>query len=103
MTTLHWKKKIEIVVESARARAIVELVERCGAKGYTVVPHVSGKGHRGKRGEGHLSGVFENVLIVVVAAQPVAERIVAGSRELLEDYAGIVLVSDVQVIRDEHF
>lgn len=97
------KKKVEIVVEAPRAEALIEMIERMGAKGYTVVPGVSGKGHRGVRGEGELSDVFRNTLIVVIAAEPVAQRIVEASQSLLEDYAGIVVVSDVEVVRDEHF
>lgn len=103
MVQLHRKKKIEIVVEAARARAITEMIEDAGAKGYTVVPDVSGKGNRGLRDEAHLSDVFRNKLIIVIAAEEIAERIVEQSQALLENYAGIVMVSDVEVVRDEHF
>ena len=71
--------------------------------GYTILPDVSGRGNRGVRDEGHLSGVFRNMLIVVIAAEEIANRIVEQSQPLLENYAGIVVVSDVEVIRDEHF
>jgi len=100
---LYRKKRIEIIVEAARARAIIEMIEAVGAKGYTVVPSVSGKGNRGIRDEAHLSDVFRNVMIIVVAAEEIVHRIVEQSQPLLEDYAGIVVVSDVEVIRDEHF
>ena len=103
MAQLWRKKKVEIVVEAARARAMIEMIEKAGAKGYTVVPDVSGKGHRGVRDEGHLSDVFRNVLIIVIAAEDIATRIVETSQSLLEHYAGIVVVSDVEVVRDEHF
>lgn len=103
MTRLWRKKKIEIIVEAARARAIIEMIEKAGAKGYTVVPSVSGKGHRGVRDSADLSDVFHNVLIIVVAAEDIAARIVDASQSLLEHYAGIVVMSDVEVIRDEHF
>lgn len=103
MTQLYCKKKIEIVVEAARARAIIEMIETVGAKGYTIVPDVSGRGNRGVRDEAHLSDVFRNMLIIVIAAEEIANRIIEQSQPLLEDYAGIVVVSDVAVIRDEHF
>ena len=100
MTQLYRKKRIEIIVEAARARAIIEMIE---AKGYTIMPNVSGKGNRGIRDEAHLSDVFRNVMIIVVAAEEIVRRIVEQSQPLLENYAGIVVVSDVEVIRDEHF
>ncbi len=103
MVQLYRKKRIDIVVEAARARAIIEMIEAVGAKGYTIVPDVSGRGNRGVRDEGHLSDVFRNMLIIVIAAEEIANRIVEQSQPLLENYAGIVVVSDVEVIRDEHF
>lgn len=103
MTRLHRKKKVEIIVEAARAPAILKMIEAAGAKGHTVLSEVSGKGNRGVRDDAHLSDVFRNVMIIVIASEAVARRIVAESQPLLEDYAGIVVVSDVEVVRDEHF
>ncbi|NJL08567.1 MAG: hypothetical protein HC900_10130 [Methylacidiphilales bacterium] len=103
MVHLYRKKRIEIVVEAARAPAIIGMLEDAGAKGYTVVANVSGKGKRGIRDEAHLSDVFRNVLIIVIAADETASRIVERSQALLENYAGIVVVSDVDVVRDDHF
>jgi hypothetical protein len=39
----------------------------------------------------------------VIAAEEIAHRIVDESQPLLQNYAGIVAVSDVEVVRDEHF
>lgn len=100
---LYKKKRLEIIVEAARSRAVIEMVENAGARGYTMVPQVSGKGNRGVRDDAHLSDVFRNVMIIVIAAEDVANRIIDQSQALLEHYAGIVAVSDVEVVRDEHF
>lgn len=103
MVQLYPKKRVDIIVEAARARAIMEMIEAVGAKGYTIVPNVSGHGNRGVRGEAHLSDVFRNILIIVIAAEEIADRIVEQSQSLLENYAGIVVVSEVAVVRNEHF
>lgn len=100
---LYRKKRIEIIVEAARAGAVIAMIENAGAKGYTVVPQVSGKGHRGIRGEAHLSDVFRNILIIVIASEETTNSILEESQALLENYAGIVSISDVEVIRNEHF
>jgi len=100
---LHRKKKVEIVVEAPRVHRIIELLDRVGAKGYTVVPNVSGKGHRGVRSEGDIFDVFRNVLVIVVATEPVARRIMEESQKVLENYAGVVYMSDVEVVRESHF
>lgn len=103
MVQLYRKKRIEIVVEAACAPAILEMIDGAGAKGYTVVSNVSGKGNRGVRDEAHLTDVFRNMMIVVIAAEDVASRIVDRSQAILENYAGIVVISDVEVLRNEHF
>lgn len=100
---LHRKKKIEIVVDAVCAPQLLKMCERVGAKGYTVISNVSGKGHRGVRGDGDIFDIFRNVLIIIIAAEGVAQRIVEESQPLLENYAGIVYVADVEVVRDDHF
>jgi nitrogen regulatory protein PII len=100
---LHPKKRIEIVVEASCASKILEMIEATGAKGYTLLNEVSGKGHRGVRNDSHLTDVFRNVLIIVIAAESIALEIIRKSQPLLENYAGIVTVSDVEVVRNEHF
>lgn len=100
---LHPKKRVEIVVEASCAPKILEMIEATGAKGYTLLHEVSGKGHRGVRNDSHLTDVFRNVLIIVIAAESTALEIISKSQPLLENYAGIVTVSDVEVVRNEHF
>ena len=97
------KKKVEIIVESVQMKRMLDMIEASGGKGFTVIPEVSGKGHRGVRDEAHVSDVFRNVHILVIAAEDVAKRIIQNAQPLLENYAGIIYVSDTQVVRDEHF
>ncbi len=100
---LYRKKKVEIVVEAARAHHMIELIDGLGAQGYTVAGGVSGRGHQGLRDQGDIFDVFSNVLIIVIASEPVAMRIVEASEKALEHYAGVVYLSDVEVVRDAHF
>lgn len=100
---LYKKKKVEMIVDSVCAPQLLQMCERVGAKGYSVIPNVSGKGHRGVRSDGDIFDIFRNVLILVIAAEPVAMKIIEESQLLLENYAGIVYLSDVEVVRDTHF
>lgn len=97
------KKRIEIIVETPRSRAVTDMLERVGAKGYTVITGVTGRGARGVRDDDHLTDVFRNTMILVVVGEELVETIVAETHRLLEHYAGIVLVSDVSVVRNDHF
>jgi PII-like signaling protein len=100
---LYKKKKVEIVAEAVLQQQILKMIEDEGAKGYTVIPEAFGKGHRGVRNEAHVSNVFINVLIIVIAEERIAMRIIENAQPLLKNYAGIVYVSEVDVVRDEHF
>jgi PII-like signaling protein len=100
---MHAMKKVEIVIDAAARDRIVEIARDAGAKGHTVVPRVSGQGPRGVRVSHDIFDETPNVLIVVIAPAAVAERIVAAASELLERQAGILTVTDVQVVRRDHF
>lgn len=100
---LHHKKKIEIITDAACRSDVEALILECGGKGYTVVPDVGGRGSRGVRQSDDLFGVFSNVLFIVVASAEVADRLVEAAMQRLERHARIVLVSDVDVVRDDHF
>ncbi len=100
---MHRRKKVEIVTEVIQAPRIVAMIEKAGAKGYTVIPNVSGKGRRGVRGDGDVVNVFRNALVIVITTEEIAARVVEEAHRLLENYAGIVYVSDVEVVREDHF
>jgi len=99
---LH-RKKVEIVVDDAGLDEVLALIDAAGAKGYTVVRNVEGKGDRGLRAGHDLAGSFRNALVIVVAPEDVARRIVEGTLRLLEGRPGIVLQSDVEVARGGQF
>ncbi|MBM3645751.1 MAG: hypothetical protein FJX02_15610 [Alphaproteobacteria bacterium] len=101
--TVHRRKKIEIVVEAAMLADVVEWLTEHGVKGYTTVPKVSGFGRQGRRQAEDPARVFENVLVIAIAGEETARRILAESVERLRDYAAIVYLSDVEVARPDHF
>lgn len=100
---IHPKKKVEIIVEVALAKRMQDKIEALGAKGYTVFPNLRGKGKWGERAKTGVFGVFENVMIVVIASPETARAILQAARELTAQGIGIAYMSDVEVVRDEHF
>lgn len=89
-------KRVEIIVESRELRAVLDLIEQAGATGYTVIPHIHGKGHRGVRADLGFSDVLKNVMVIVIASAPVAGTIVQGVARLLARRAGLVCVTPVE-------
>jgi hypothetical protein len=98
---LKKRRLVTVVTEASLEGRVTADALRLGAKGFTCC-EARGEGHRGVR-----SGDWEgsrNVRIEVVCGEPVAQALV---RHLLEtyyaDYAMIVYLADVEVIRSEKF
>jgi nitrogen regulatory protein PII len=98
MATVVPMQKVEIVIEALELPRVLAAVERAGASGYTVVPHVTGKGRRGAREDGDLTDIFRSVLVVVVGSAAVITRIVEAVVPLLSTFAGILIVSEVRAL-----
>ena len=99
----HPKKKVEIIVERPLLPAVLGLVDSLGATGYTVFPTQSGRGQSGAWKLGDISGASDRVMVLVITGEEVADRIITRAYELLESYTAIVLLSDVAVVRRDHF
>lgn len=101
MNDFATKKLITIVTEAALEDRICEALPGLGATGYTVV-NARGRGSRGVRDAGWSSS--GNIRIEVVCKADTAEKIVSVLRErYYRDYAMVIFVSDVEVLRADKF
>lgn len=100
----HPKKRIEIMVEAPLMSRVLALLDEAGVSGYTVVPAIAG---RGKDGSWHRDGVVGRagalVQIFCILDQNRVDAVLEPLFRLVSRQIGIVTVSDVQVIRPEHF
>lgn len=103
MVTLHRRRRLEIIIEMPARGLVVDVLERSGAAGYTVLPAMSGRGLRSSWDRNLLTDAANQVMIVAIVGVEAAERIVADVAALLDDYRGIVAVSDVEVVRAGRF
>ncbi|MGF1607688.1 MAG: DUF190 domain-containing protein [Rhodothalassiaceae bacterium] len=101
---LHKLKKIEVIVKGDRQPFIRDLFSEAGITGYTLIKDVSGLGHHGFH-EGRL--LFNDqaslVMFMAVATPRAINKVVAGLKPLFEKSSGIMVLSDVEVVRLEHF
>jgi len=102
----HKAMKVSIVTEKRNEKEIERIVEEAGATGYTVFEG-SGKGSHGVKSRERPSVVaaFSLVKIEVIVAdretaETIAERVAAT---YFDDYAGIVYLDDVEILRREKF
>ena len=100
---MHARKKIELVIEAVHVPAVTALLDRLGVPGYTVLPVLAGKGHHGLRRSGGPGGIGDSAMIVIIAGEAVAQRVLDEADAILRDRMAIIAVSDVQVLRGDHF
>ena len=99
--SMEHRKLLTIVTEAALEQEIVREIERLGARGYTITD-ARGKGGRGVRNAGW--DLSANIRIEVVCTADTAHGIAAALRERYYDnYAMVLFIGDVEVLRPEKF
>ncbi|MDJ0335027.1 transcriptional regulator [Salinibacterium sp. G-O1] len=97
----HTRKLLTVITEAALEGTLVRDLDRLNAHGYTITD-ARGKGNRGVRDAGwEASG---NIRVEVVCDAETATAIAAYLREhYYDDYAMILFMSDIAVLRPEKF
>ena len=97
----YLRKLLTIISEAAIEGLLVRDIERLGAHGYTITD-ARGSGSRGVRNAGWEAG--SNIRIEVVCDTQTAQAIAAHLKtQYYDNYAMIVFMSDVEVLRPEKF
>jgi len=93
-------KKLEIIVQGEYQDFVIDLLDRAGVSGWTVVHNLSGKGSHGSH-EGHLMFNADDVLVMVITAVPddLAGPILEGLTPFFNKHMGVVFTSDISVTR----
>ena len=99
----HKKKRIEIIVEAALAPQVERLIKHLKAKCVVTAAVAGGQLASGPLLSGQLSGAFAHVHFLVVAGEALAEQLVRDAQVLLAEHTAVILLSDVEVLRDDHF
>ncbi len=105
--TLHRAEKVIIITEKLISKGVCDIIEACGATGYTIVP-AGGKGNRNIRPTSSRASViddFANVKIeVIVNGKEIAEKIMNEvADQFFQNYPGITYVEDVEILRPKKF
>jgi len=96
--------KVEVVVRSADASLVDNLLRHAGVSGYTSLSGVSGFGHHGYH-NGRLLFNDTDTLSLLIAVMPDEKSgpVAAGLKELFADRSGVMFVSDTYVSRPDYF
>ncbi len=88
-------KKVEVVIDSIYLSRVLEMLEKAGVSGYTVIRDALGKGERGIMTGDELTDVFKNSYVFTVCPEETAYKIAEEVRPLLKKVGGVCLISDV--------
>ncbi|MCX7340623.1 MAG: DUF190 domain-containing protein [Hyphomicrobiales bacterium] len=104
MVQTHLKKRIEIILEAPALHRLTDRLNQAGVTGYTIVPVLAGRGQDGTwSAEGLAGDAGRLVMVISIVDAAKADDVLDRVYTLLARQIGIVTVSDVQVIRADHF
>ncbi|PSJ18216.1 DUF190 domain-containing protein [Nitrosomonas supralitoralis] len=87
-------KRFEMVVGIEQLEQLVELLDKCGVRGYTVLKNVGGLGSRGVRNPHDVLMEEENIMLVLACKEDQAQKVVNELRPVLKSLGGMCLISD---------
>jgi PII-like signaling protein len=95
------RKKLEVIIEEPILRRLEAILAEEGVRGWSVFRSVEGSGSHGEWRSGFAA--TEKRLVWAVTNAETAERVMTRLLPFLDDYPGVVCVSDVGVLRPERF
>ncbi len=98
------KKRLSIIIEAPFLNRLLTLLDDLDAPGYTVLPALAGRGQSGSwRRDALSSDAGRMVQVLIVLDEERVPEILRAVRGVVERQMGIVTLSDVEVLRPEHF
>lgn len=98
------KKRVEIFVEAPALPQVIDALEGAAVQGYTVLEAMAGKGHSGTwRLDDSFNSATNVVVVVCILDAALVDQVVASLFEIVRRQIGVLTVSDVMVVRSEHF
>lgn len=89
-------KKVEVVISSLDAREVIQTFEKQGHFAYTRIEEIKGRGERGHQDGQGLARAFSNDMLIFVVPGTLFDKVKEELREIMTEYGGICLVSEVQ-------
>lgn len=91
-------KKIEIVTNSLELPKVLEILEKSGVSGYTVIEDVIGKGKRGRAINDLETRTLSNGYVMSICTEAQEQALIEAIRPVIKKYGGVCIVSDAKWI-----
>ncbi|WP_216922447.1 transcriptional regulator [Synechococcus sp. CCAP 1479/9] len=90
-------KRIDLFLSERELNRVCRTITMAGAKGYSVMKHVTGMGPSGEISEGmDFSGLGANAHVIVFVEDELLGAVGAALRPLLKRYGGVGFVSSAE-------
>ena len=100
----HPKKRIDLIIEVPLLRRVTERFDKAGVSGYSVLPVIAGRGHSGEwSAGGQVSRAGQMAAIICIVDAGKVDAVLDEVFAVVQKQIGIVMVSDVCVVRPERF
>ena len=100
----HPKKRIDLIIEMPLLRRVTERFDKAGVSGYSVLPVIAGRGQSGEwSASGQVSQVGQMAAIICIVDTGKVDAVLDEVFAVVQRQIGLVMVSDVSVVRPERF
>lgn len=89
-------KKVEIITNTLELGKVLDILEKVGVSGYTLIKDVTGKGDRGQVLDDLETEALTNGYVLSVCTEEQESELVEAVRPVLKKYGGVCLVSDAK-------
>lgn len=101
---LYAKKRLVIVIESLALKLLLKRLDELAVPGYTAQPALAGRGRSGSwQRDGMISDASVMTVVSLILDETRLDEVLSGVFDIVKQQIGIVTVTDVQVIRPDHF
>ena len=98
------KKRIDLIIEMPLLRRVTERLDKAGVTGYSVLPVIGGHGRSGEwSSDGQVSEVGKMAAVLCIVDGGKVDAVLDEVFEVVKRQVGLVMVSEVSVVRPERF
>lgn len=89
-------RKLELVIDAGSLPRVRDIIDKSGAKGFSVLNVIEGKGER----DGHKKAIpelnsFEQYYVFVICSEEESDKLIEGLMPFISDFGGVLFTSVV--------
>lgn len=99
---MNKRVKVDIIIESIKLNDLIDILEKEGVPGYTVIGNISGRGENGTMDHNCKARIFENSYLFVVCSEELSKKLLDAVNVILKHYSGACFVSEIVNVEMYH-